>query len=169
MKARTLILTISAAALIAAPAVLIAQHGPGGPAGESFGGPGGHGQHGFLRMLPRLADKLDLSEDQRNRIQTIVETGKPEIEALREQTRTERDAFRDSHEIGDFDETTFRAHFESQAQLHVEMQLAGAEMASQAYAVLTPDQQQELLELMELFRDGHGGKRNGGGKRHGSN
>jgi periplasmic protein CpxP/Spy len=183
MKVRTLILTIAAAALIAAPAVLIAQQGPGGPGDGSCdgsgpngggmrgphggGGFGGPGQHGFLRMLPRLADKLDLSEDQQSQIQAIVDAGRIEIEPLREQAQTERAAFKDSHEIGAYDEGAFSAHFESQAQLHVEMQLIGARMMSEAWVVLTIEQQEELLELMELIRDGRGGPRNGGGKRHG--
>ena len=118
-------------------------------------------------MLPRLADKLDLTESQQNQIQTIVETGRTEIEPLREQAQTARDAFREHYPMASYDETEFRTHFESQAQLHVEMQLIGASMMSQAWAVLTTEQQEELLELMELFRDGRGGPRNGGGKRHG--
>jgi len=169
MKARTLILTITAAAILAAPAILVAQKGPGDSSGGPGFGPGhgGPGSHGFLRMLPRLAEKLDLTDDQQTQIQAIIDAGKPELEALREQARTEGEAFKDSHEIGDYDEVTFRAHFESQAQLHVEMQLIGAGMMSQAWAVLTTEQQEELLELMELFRDGRGGPRHGGGKRHG--
>jgi hypothetical protein len=47
------------------------------------------------------------------------------------------------------------------------MQLIIAETVAQVWEVLTPAQQQELLELMELFRDGRGGPRHGGGKRHG--
>ena len=51
------------------------------------------------------------------------------------------------------------------------MQLIGADMKAQVFNVLTPEQQEELLELIELFRDGRGGggKRFGGGKRHGGN
>jgi len=36
---------------------------------------------------------------------------------------------------------------------------------SQAWAVLTAEQQEELQELMELFGHGRGGPRSGGGKR----
>lgn len=165
MKARTLILTITAAAVIAATGIVFAQQGPGncdgsGPHGR-MGGPGGggfggHGQHGFLRMLPRLADKLDLTEDQQTQIQAIVDAGKPEIEALREQAQTARDEFRELYPMGSFDEATFRTHFENQAQYHVEMQLIGANMISQAWAVLTPEQQEELEELRALFGNGRG-------------
>ncbi len=82
-----------------------------------------------------------------------------------EQAQTARDEFRDLYPKGSYDEAAFRAHFESQAQLHVEMQLIGAGMMSQAWAVLTPEQQEELQDLMELFDNGRGGPRHGGGKR----
>jgi len=180
MKARNTILTITAITLIAAAGVVFAQQGPGdcdgdGPHGPhgTMGGPGGPGDnggpggHGFLRMLPRLAEKLDLTQEQQDQIRAIVDAGKPEMEALREQAQTEREAFTDSHEMGDFNEATFRTHFESQAQLHVEMKLIGADMMSQAWNVLTPEQQEELEELMALFGNGRHGPRNGGGKRHG--
>lgn len=178
MKARNIILTITSVALIAAAGVVFAQQSPGecdgsGPRGPhgSMGGPGGggafggQGGHGFLRMLPRLADKLDLTQGQQDQIQAIIDAGKPELDVLREQAQTARDEFRELYPMGNFNETAFRSHFESQAQLHVEMQLIGADMMSQAWAVLTTEQQEELQELMELFGNGRGGSRNGGGKR----
>ena len=178
MNARTIILTITAAALIAAPGAVFAQQGPGdcdgtGPHGR-MGGPGegggpggfgGQGGHHLLRMLDRVGDRIGLTDAQKTQIQAIVDAGKPGLDALRDQAQAERETFRDSHEIGDFDEATFRAHFESQAQLHVEMQLIGASMMSQAWAVLTPAQQQELQDLMALIGNGPRGPRHGGGKR----
>ena len=182
MKARNIILTITAAALIGAPGLVFAQQGPGGGGtcdGEGPHGPAGpggpHGEGSFsggpgshlLRMLPRLADRLELSEAQQDQIHAIVDARKPAMESLRDQASAARDAFHETYEFGDYDEAAFRAFFESQAQLHVEMQLLGAETVSQVWDVLTPEQQEEILELMELFRDGRGGPRNGGGKRHG--
>ncbi len=92
MKARNIILTIASVALIATAGLVFAQQGPGscdgsGPrphgamGGPGGGGFGGAGEHGFLRMLPRLADKLDLTEAQQSQIQAIVEAGRPEIES----------------------------------------------------------------------------------------
>ena len=178
MNARTIILTITAAALLAAPGSVFAQQGPGncdgtgphgrmgGPGGGGgLGGFGGQGGHGLLRMLDRVGDRIGLTDAQRTQIETIVDARKPELNALRDQAQAERATFRDGHEMGDFDEATVRAHFESQASLHVEMQLIGASMMSQAWNVLTPDQQQELQDLMARLGDGRGGPRHGGGKR----
>lgn len=175
MNARTIILTITAAALLAAPGAIFAQQGPGdcdgsGPHGR-MGGPGGgggfggQGGHGLLRMLDRVGDRIGLTDAQRTQIETIVDARKPELDALRDQAQAERATFRDGHEMGDFDEATFRNHFELQASLHVEMQLIGAEVASQVWAVLTPEQQTQVLEIIDLIGDGRGGPRHGGGKR----
>lgn len=177
MKARNTTLIITAATLIAASGLLFAQQGPGGGTcdGEGPHGPGGfHGGpaaggpgHGLLRMLPRLAERLELSDAQQDQIHAIVDAQKPAMESLRDEAKAARDAFHDTYDFGDYDEAAFRTFFESQAQLHIEMQLLGAETISQVWAVLTPEQQEEVLELMDLFRDGRGGKRQGGGKRHG--
>jgi len=168
MKARTLILTIAAASLIAAPGAVIAQHGPGGGphgGGGMFGGPGGHGGQGLLRMLPRLTEKLDLSDDQQVQIEAILDAELPAIRDLAELPATGRQDFRDTHGPGDFDEVEYRAFFESQAQIQIEIHLLGARTISMVWDVLTPDQQDELLELLEFFHDGRGGPRHGGGKR----
>jgi Spy/CpxP family protein refolding chaperone len=165
MKARTIILTVTAAALVAAPAILVAQHGPGGgPAGFRDGGPTGHG---MLRMLPRLADKLELTQAQRDQIHAIIEDGKPELEALRDQSAAAREQFHETTDFGNFDETAYRSFFESQAQLHVEMQLIGAQMVSHVFVLLTPEQRQELLDLIELIKPERHGSRRAGGKRFG--
>lgn len=172
---------MAVAALIAAPAALLAQNGPGngdcdgsGPHGNGgMRGPhgdgafSGGGAHGLLRMLPRLAERLEISEAQQDQIHAIIDARKPALDVLRDQASAAREVFHDSYEIGDYDEAAFRTFFESQAQLHTEMQLLGAETVSQVWVVLTPEQQQELLEIIELFRDGRGGPRHGGGKRHG--
>ena len=169
MKARTIILTITAAALLAAPVTVLAQKGPGhGQGGPGCDGPGfgrGHGGPGIIGMLHRVADKLELTDDQVDQIQSIAEAARAEAEPLREQAQAEREAFREAREPGAFDEPTFRAHFETQAQLHIEMQLIRAESMSEAFNVLTPDQQDELLELIELFHGDRQGPRHSGGKR----
>ena len=165
MKARTLILTIAAAALIAAPGTVIAQHGPGGGPPGGDGMFGGHGGQGLLRMLPRLAEKLDLSDDQQAQIEAILDAELPAIRNLMEQATTARQDFRDTHGPDDFDEVEYRSFFESQAQSQVEIHLLGARTISMVWDVLTPDQQDELQDLLDLFGPGHGGKRHGGGKR----
>jgi len=178
MKARSLILTIAAAALIAAPAVLIAQQGPGGPGGGSCDGTGpngrgmggphdfrGSGGPGVLQIFQRVADRLELSTDQRTQIEAIIEGHRTATQSLRDQAAEARTEFRENHGIGDFDEVEYRMFFEAQAQVQVELHLDGARATTEAWNILTPDQQEQLLEIIELVGDGHGGRRHGGGKR----
>jgi Spy/CpxP family protein refolding chaperone len=182
MKTRIAILTITALTLIAFPFAASAQSGPGdcdgsGPHGPAMmGGPGGPGEaggpegHGLLRMLSRIGERIGLTEAQQTEVQAIIDARQPELENLHEQAAASREAFRASHEFGDWNEAAFREHFTSQAQLHVEMKLIGAEMASQVWDVLTSEQQQQLLDIIELIGPGHGpgkggGKRFGGGRR----
>lgn len=177
MKARTLILTIAAAALVAAPALTNAQQGAGdcdgtGPHGGAKmhggpGGPGGPDGHGLLRMLPRLAERIGLTDTQHDQIEAIIAAQQPALDALRDQAQTARETFTEAHEIGDFDEAAYRTFFESQASLHVEMQLIGAAIVDQVWDVLTPEQQTEVSDLLDLFGGGFGGPRQGGGKRMG--
>jgi len=178
MNARTLILTIAAAALVAAPAAINAQQGTGncdgtGPHGgaKMLGGPGGPGDgggpdgHGLLRMLPRLAERIGLTETQQSQIQAIIEAQQPALDALRDQAQAARETFAESHEIGDYDADAYRTFFESQARLHVEMQLIGAATVDQVWDVLTPEQQTEVADLLDLLGGGFGGPRQGAGKR----
>ncbi|MCU0305667.1 MAG: Spy/CpxP family protein refolding chaperone [Thermoanaerobaculales bacterium] len=177
MNAKSLILTITAAALLAGPAAVLAQQGPGGCDGDGphgpaafggfggFGGPDGDLGHGLLRLLPRLADRLELTEAQQAQILAIIEANRPALESLHDQAVAAREAFADAYGPGDFDAAAFRTFFEAQAALHVEMRMIGAAASAEAWAVLTPEQQAELLDLIELLRDGRGGPRDGGGKR----
>jgi len=178
MKTRTLILAIAAAALIAAPAVLIAQQGPGGPGGGScdgtgphgsgMGGPhdfGGPGGPGLLRIFNRVAERLELSTEQQTQIEAIIQAHHTAALSLRDQSAEARAEFRENHGPGDFDEVEYRAFFEAQARIQVEVHLDGARATAEAWNILTPGQQQELLEIIELLGDGRGGPRHGGGKR----
>ncbi len=186
MKARTLILTIATAALIAAPAALIAQQGPGGPGtgtcdgtgphgggmgpqGAGMGGPHDFGGPGLLRIFNRVAERLELTADQQTQIEAIIEAHRTATQGLRDQSAAARADFRENHGPGDFDEVEYRTFFEAQAEIQVALHLDGARATAAAWNILTPDQQQELLEILELFRDGRGGPRHGGGKRVGQN
>jgi Spy/CpxP family protein refolding chaperone len=183
MNARTLTLTLTAAALIAVPGLASAQAGPGncdgtgphgphmmgGPGGPSGpggpGGPGGDGGHGLLRFIQRVGDRIGLSDAQQAQIQAILDAEMPAVRDLMEQARTAAEDFRASHDPGDFSEPEYRAFFESQARIHVEARLLGAAAADQVWDVLTPEQQQQVLDLLELMGPGHGPGKRSGGKR----
>ena len=164
MKARHIITIALAVTLLAIPGQLMAQGGPrGGPGMGGPGGFGGPGLHRLERLLPRLAEFLDLTAEQEANIRAILDEELPQIEAWKEQIRDERQAFHDSHTPGSFDEAEFRAFATAQAATHVEVAVATARTMSRVYNVLTPEQQDQLRRLMGFFHE-RGGQRRGGGR-----
>lgn len=163
MKARRTLITAAVMAALAVPAFALAQGGFGGRHGGSLhGGFGGPGLERFEEMLPRLAEYLELTDDQQSQIRAILDEEMPAIEDLREQLRTAHEAFRATHQPGDFDEAAVRAFAESQSQLHVELMVAGARTMSRIFTVLTPEQQDKLQDLRGLLGR-HGGRGPGRG------
>ena len=79
--------------LVGLLAIAIAVPVTGALAGGGFGGGPMPGVPGDLEfMIERMADHLDLTDDQRVSIENILQAAKPEIEALRDQARANRDA-----------------------------------------------------------------------------
>jgi len=160
MKARNLILILAAVAMAVGATVVLA--GPGG-----FGPPGMHGRGmgGPLGPLGRALHRLDLSDAQRTQIDAIVTEAKPGIEALREQLRSGREAFRAAHPPTTFDEAAIRAHATEQGKIRTELAVSTAGVRAQVLGVLTADQLARLKAIREEMnrRGGPGRDRRPGG------
>ena len=117
--------------------------------------------------LAAWANQLELSDEQRDQIEGIIEAGRPAIEALRDQMAQARQGFRDSHVPGSFDEAEATAFAQSQSQLHAQIIVETMRLKSQVFAVLTPEQREQLRELRDetgdRFRGRHGCRRGGEG------
>ena len=169
MRIRNIIITSLTALALSATGPLLAQGGPGGGFGGPGGGFGGHGAFAgggldrLEHMLPRLADYLDLTDDQLSQIRAILDAELPAIHVLRDQIRDARELYMEGRDPGQFDEAQVRAFAESQASLHVEMAVASARTMSRVYNVLTPSQQDKLQDLRGLMGR-HRGPRRGGGQ-----
>jgi Spy/CpxP family protein refolding chaperone len=173
MKARNIILTITAAILLAVPGTLFAQGPPGGGHGQGpcgggqgpGGGAWGHGAHGggfgggpggglglFDRMLPHLAEHLELSDEQLAEIQAILDEAQPQIEIYAEQLQASRQAYREANtNPAIFDEGAFRTHAAEQSQIQIELMVLTQNTRAKAFAVLTPEQLSELEEMRGNF------------------
>ena len=184
MRARNIILTITAAILIAVPGALLAQSPPGGGNGQGpcgggrgpGGGAWGHGPHGevfdrgpgglgiFEHMLPRMAESLGLTDGQLEQIEVILDEARPQIESYVEQLQAGREAYREAHpDPATFDEGAFRAHAAEQNRIQVDLMALTQSTRAKAFAVLTPDQ---LAQLEEMRGDcGRQFKRRSGGRR----
>jgi protein CpxP len=110
---------------------------------QGRGHKGGRGMRGGL--LGRFAEKLNLTDAQKEQMKQIAARHRESTRALREQGRSARrgggfDAFGG----GTFDEAAVRATAQARANARVEMQVARARMMSEMYAVLTPEQKSQL-------------------------
>lgn len=184
MRVRNIILTITAAIVIAVPGALLAQGPSGGGNGQGpcgggrgpGGGAWGHGPHGaglddgpgglgiFERMLPRMAESLGLTDGQLEQIETILDEARPQIESYAEQLQAGREAYREAHpDPGIFDENAFRAHAAEQNRIQIDLMALTQSTRAKAFAVLTPDQLAQLEEMRGDF--GKRFKRRPGGRR----
>jgi Spy/CpxP family protein refolding chaperone len=168
MKARHIILTIAAVAVLAAPTTVLAQRGPGGGPGWHGGGEGGDHLGFFERRLPRMAEELGLSDEQLEKIQAIADAARPEIEAHAEQLRESREAYRAANDDPTvFDEAAFRSHAAAQHEIQTDLMVAVGKAKADVFAVLTPEQREQLEEMRASF-GGRKAFRRGGGHRSGN-
>jgi len=118
--------------------------GPGGPGPHGPGGPGAPGgpRQGFGPFGP-FGRELNLTDDQRTRIQTIQQSFQQGDHALHEQMRALVEGQGDPLS-GEFNEATVRAAAEARAKIQVEMEVSHARMMSQMLGVLTAEQRAQL-------------------------
>ena len=107
----------------------------------------GFGRHNGW-MLKRMTKQLDLTEAQQTQIKGILAGEKTKIQPLMQQLRQNQQA-EDANVNGTFDENQARAFANKQAQLMTDLIVEKERMRSQVYAVLTPEQRQKALQLMQ--------------------
>jgi len=170
MKTQNIILTILATVLIAVPGSAMAQSGPGyGPGDGGYGPHGGHhgsfaGRHGgdilrfFEHALPRLAERLELSDEQEAEIQAILDEEGPVIQGFVEDLRSGREAWLETNDPAVFDEVAVRNFAESQGSIHVELIVVADRAKAQVLQVLTEEQRAQLEEMRGNFGKGLKGR-----------
>ena len=123
----------------------------GGPPGLFGGGPG-HGFPGPALMLEHMADHLDLDDAQRERVQNILEAAKPEIEALRDQGRANREALNTLDPNDPAYSAALNDIAVSNGQLATEGTLLFTRIRTEVDAVLTEEQREKLARSKERMR-----------------
>lgn len=179
MKIRNRILTMAGALLVAGATLALADgdrpggqgsgpghDGPGAPPGDC--GHRGFGPDGDFRGGPMMEHRealgplgplgmalhrLDLTDEQRDRIHGLLRQQRDAGEALRDRLRAQRDQRLKEPLPVEFDEARVRARAEEHARLMVEMEVARARVASQVLAVLTPAQRDELQKMRDERRE----------------
>ena len=132
-------MSLVALAIVLVTGVAIAQR-PGGPhgGGDFFGGP----------MLGFFSDYLDLTDAQQAQIKAIIAKEKPALKPLFEQEMQSHEQMLQLIQSSTFDEAKATAIANQAAQIHAQLEVQHALIASQAYQVLTADQKTKLAQLI---------------------
>ncbi len=147
------VLAIAAFATLVAGAVVLASgqdaKGPGamGHAGMFGPGMGEPGMHGGLGMVGLPLHRLDLTQEQQDKIHAIVDEQRAALQDLRRQLRDGEAAFRAAHPITEFDESAIREHAAAQAKIQADLDVAVAKLRSQVVALLTAEQLKTVQEM----------------------
>jgi len=143
MKSISFRLLLAAAAVLLGSALMKAQSSddaaPPPMHGHEFGMRGGH-------MMGFFARKLNLTDDQKAQMHSIMQKEHPAMKPL----------FQQEHQIdlqlrqyvqGNYDEAKVRALATQKAQVEVELTVAQTRVHNEMYQVLTADQQAQLKQM----------------------
>lgn len=125
-------------------------------------GKGHYGMH-----MDRMAEKLELTDAQREQWKALHEAHHPRMQQLREAVREQHEALREVA-MGEFDEAAASAAARRLGDLVAESALERARMHAQLHEVLTEEQRAKLAEYHEgKHGKGHHGKKKDKGEKRG--
>ena len=99
-------------------------------------------------MLKHMAKQLNLTETQKTQMKGIMANEKSKVQPMMQQLRQNEQA-ENANVNASFDENQARAFANKQAQLMTDMIVEKERTRSQVYALLTPEQRQKALQLMQ--------------------
>ena len=113
--------------------------------GQHMGASYKQGHKGF--NLDRMARKLDLGDDQRAQIETIMEASKQQMSEQRDKMQALREQLRTLTMQSPLDEAALRSVADARGDLQADMIVLRAQQRARINAVLTEAQRAELQEM----------------------
>jgi protein CpxP len=159
---KTTIAILAIAVLVLGGVFIFAQKGNRDRfGGRGFGGRG-FGGGGFMRM----AEKLNLSDEQKTQVKTIMEDSQTRIKPLMEAMRENHKQAQNLGTDGVFNEEQVNQIAGSQSETMKQLFIEKEKTKAQIFAVLTPEQRAEAAKMKDQFKDNFRGKgkRRFGGK-----
>jgi len=126
--------------------------GPRGPRGEHGQGWGGMRDGGFFRQL-------NLTDDQKTKLQQIRESFAQRNQPLREQLRAKHQELRQASEGGTFNEALATQKLTEIAPLEAKLMGEEFKLHQEMLSVLTPEQKTQLEQSKAQFKNRRGGMR----------
>ena len=151
-------LVVSSVGLVSVVSAMPFGDGPGCGRGGDHMMPGKR-DGGRGPNLARLADRLNMTEQQRAEVEAVLDESRQRMVKLREQMRENRVQLRELSGKTDFDEAAVRSIADKQGDLKAETIVLRARQRHATKAVLTDEQRAQLDEMWK------GKKHRGGGKR----
>lgn len=151
----------------------------GRPGGRAHGGPGGMGMGAGPMMMPgmmhpgmfeRMADELDLTTEQREKIRGYFEAARPGMQELAAKQRANAEQLMDAKPDDPKYASIVQKASQEAGALTTQMVQQGAQVRAQVYGVLTPEQrtklaakQAEMRQRMAERREDRRARRGGAG------
>jgi Spy/CpxP family protein refolding chaperone len=156
-------MVMGAGAALAAPGS--GPDGAGGPPPRGMG-PGGMGGGGLgimdggaamigvpsPRMLDRMAADLNLTADQQQKLKGVFESARPEMEQVRDRARENADKLRSAQPGSANYDAVVSEVARNAGDLASRAVTNGAQLRTQVWAILTPEQRQKLETLQAQRR-----------------
>ena len=120
------------------------RRGGRGGRGASMGGPRGGGPVGAL--LPPLR-RLDLSDEQREQVRTVIGESREAVRTHLRETRTAREALAEAVAAGTVDEERIRTLAAELGRLAGDAAVRRAQVYAAVWQILTPEQQARAEEI----------------------
>jgi Spy/CpxP family protein refolding chaperone len=156
MNVDRLIAAVAAATFLLAAGAVQAEDQPDGTSGASerphyrgFKGPRGPGGPGAMpgQMLLRMADELNLSIEQQDSLQGLIDEFQPSWDSLRERMSASRSKMMGLTPDDPEYASVTQEVSQQAAAMAAEMVMLTSDFQARAYALLTEEQRQRLEEL----------------------
>jgi protein CpxP len=116
--------------------------------------------------MPPMMNRLNLSDQQREQLRGVADSHRDELRPLVERERTARGALQAAITSDSFNEGTVREQANAVAQVEADLAVLRARAFSEAFQILTPEQQSRLktLQAQATERRGQRPPRGRGGR-----
>jgi Spy/CpxP family protein refolding chaperone len=116
------------------------------------------GIKGEGRFLDRMADRLELTTEQRSSVKAALEKSKPRMTAIKEKMRTNRKALRELGRDGSSDDNRVQALARERGDLVASLVIERSKIRSDIQQILTDKQREQMKQMRSKHRhDGHDG------------
>jgi len=148
------VLIVSSLGLVAAASAK--PHGDGADCkrgGHHMGSDYKHGDKGF--NVDRMAKKLDLSDDQRTKIEAIIKASKQQKSDQRDKMKANREQLKELTMQSPLNEAAVRTVADAQGDLKADMIVLRVQQRAKINAVLSDEQRAELQAMGDKKRGHH--------------